>query len=177
VKGVIFTELLDFLEDHVGTTGLEEVLVAAGQDGVYSATGNYDHLGAIDIVIAGSKRLGIDSAELMRLYGRSLFGSLSVRYPMFFEHIDDTFTFLSGIQTHIHDEVKALYPDTTPPEFLVSRTANAIEIRYRSHRPFAMIALGMIEACIDHFGENLELHASEAIGAADREADFIVSVR
>lgn len=175
MKGIIYTELLEFVESHAGPTGLEEILSAADQEGIYTATGNYDHRAAIDIVVAASERLGADPGELMQMYGRALFGRLVERYPMFFENIDDTFTFLSGIQTHIHDEVKALYPDTSPPEFDVSRSEKAIVIRYRSHRPFALIALGMIESCIAHFGENLKVCASEELGATHSEAEFTVS--
>jgi len=175
MKGIIFTELLDFVESHAGVTGLEEVLEAAGLQGVYSATGNYAHQQAIDIVVAASKQVGVDAGELMRLYGRDLFDRLRLRYPMFFEDKTDSFSFLSGIQTHIHDEVKVLYPDTTPPEFEVTRTEDSIEIRYLSHRPFAVIAHGMIEACIEHFGEDLLVRTLEPISVNHTQAVFIVS--
>ena len=175
MKGIIFTELLDFVESQLGSQGLEEILQAAGTAGTYTAVGNYPHQDAIAIVVAVSERTGIDAAELMRLYGNDLFGRLVVRYPVFFENVTGSIDFLSGIQTHIHDEVKSLYPDTTPPEFAVSNQGDSIHIQYHSHRPFAMIAHGMIEACIKHFGESLKVETSKAIGAADSQAEFLIS--
>jgi hypothetical protein len=176
VKGLLFNELLDFVERHAGSKMLEEVLEEAdlASGGAYTAVGNYPHEEAVSIVLKVAERLGASAPELMRQFGRELFPRFVMNYPRFFVGISDSRSFLRGIQTHIHDEVKKLYPDANPPGFDVDENSDCLTITYRSHRPMSMVALGLIEACIEHFGEELAVRSVPETLHYESHARFII---
>lgn len=177
MKGMIFTELLDFVERHAGSTALEEILErsALSTGGAYTAVGNYPHEEAVSIVLAASDELGAPAVDLMRQFGRELFSRFVDLYPQFFEGIADAPTFLRGIQTHIHDEVAKLYPDASPPRFEVAAEEDALVLTYSSHRPMADVALGLIEGCIAHFGQPLVVRREDDAPQLDTQARFRIS--
>lgn len=176
MKGLIFNELLDFVERHAGSTMLEEVLEEAdlASGGAYTTVGHYPHEEAVSIVLKVAERLGASAPELMRQFGRELFPSFVMNYPQFFAGISDSRSFLRGIQTHIHDEVKKLYPDANPPVVEVEEEGDCLTLAYRSHRPMSMVALGLIEGCIDHFGERLVVRSVPETLRYDSHARFMI---
>lgn len=174
MKGIIFTELLDFVERHAGSTALEEVLEQAKLEsgGAYTTVGNYPHEEAVSIVLTAAEQLGASAPDLMRQFGRELFPHFVTKFPQFFAGISDSRSFLRGIQTHIHDEVMKLYPDSSPPRFTVEEIGESMTLTYSSHRPMAMVALGLIEACIDHFGENCSVRSLPEALSYESDARF-----
>jgi len=174
MKGIIFTELLDFVERHAGSGALEDILERSGLStgGAYTSVGNYPHGEAVRIVLAASAELGTPAAELMRQFGRELFARFAERYPQFFTGIGDAPTFLRGIQSHIHDEVVKLYPDASPPRVDASADADTLVLDYSSHRPMAAVALGLIEGCVDYFGQALVVRCEGDVPGADTRARF-----
>jgi len=177
VKGIIFTELIDFIELRAGIVELEQLLAQStlASEGAYTAVGNYPHEEAVRIVIAASEHLEIEPGELMRQFGHEIFQVFVASYPQFFEGMNDARTFLKGIETHIHNEVRKLYPESNPPSFRVSEDGETLILSYNSHRPMAMIALGLIEAAIIHFKESLVvIREAEAI-PSEHSARFRIS--
>jgi hypothetical protein len=62
----------------------------------------------------------------------------------------------------VHVEVRKLYPDAELPTFDTSRTDdNTMVMVYRSTRPFADLARGLIEGCIVHYGEPVDVHMED----------------
>ena len=177
MKGIIFTELVDFVERHAGSTALEEILERSGLStgGAYTTVGNYPHEEAVRIVLTVSNELGTPAEDLMRQFGRELFPRFVNLYPQFFEGVTDAQTLLRGIQTHIHDEVEKLYPESNPPRFDVSSEDHALVITYNSHRPMASVAMGLIEGCVAHFGQPLVVRRDENAPQSDTEARFSIA--
>lgn len=177
MKGMIFTELLDFVERHAGSTALEEILERCdlSTGGAYTAVGNYPHEEAVRIVLSSSAELGAPAADLMRQFGRELFARFAALYPQFFAGIDDAPSMLRGIQTHIHDEVAKLYPDASPPRFEVATEGEDLVVSYRSHRPMAAVALGLIEGCVAHFGQPLVVRREDDGPQRDTQARFRIA--
>jgi hypothetical protein len=96
--------------------------------------------------------------ELVKAFGRYLFGRFVELYPAFFEGVDGAFSFLDRIEEHVHVEVQKLYPDAELPTFETSHPDSSTMIMvYRSRRPFADLALGLIEGCIAHYGEQVDV--------------------
>ena len=60
MKGILFTELLDFVERHAGSVTLENIIqqsnLASG--GAYTTVGNYSHEEAVRIVLTAADELG-----------------------------------------------------------------------------------------------------------------------
>ena len=178
MRGIIFTELVDFIERSTSLTVAEEIIEGAGLagSGAFTGVGNYPHTEAIKLVVSASEKLGVPANDLMRQFGKELFGRLKGTHPQFFGGNDeDTFSFLARVQSHIHAEVKKLYPDSSPPTVEAVVDDGSMTVTYKSDRPFAFIALGLIEGCCEHFDEQLQVEPLTDLSESPAEASFRVS--
>ena len=73
-------------------------------------------------------------------------------------------------EDHIHKEAKKLYPDADLPTFSCQRVAqDVLVMKYRSNRPFAYLAYGLMTGCVEHFKESFEITMEdESSGEATR---------
>ena len=166
MKGVVFTEFIEMVEDRLGPETadriIEEARLASG--GAYTAVGTYDYRELVALTRELSAATGQPGPELVREFGRHLFGRFAVAYPQFFAGVEDALSFLAGIEDHIHVEVHKLDPDAELPRFDCTRHGkDRLDLVYRSPRPFADFAEGLLVGCAEHFGEELEI-AREAAG-------------
>lgn len=160
MKGVVFTELIDHLDEERSPAFTQEVLEAARlpNGGAYTAVGTYPSAELSSILAALSEKTGVGVGDLQQSFGRHLFSRFSASYPNLFARIGDAFSFLCSVETHIHIEVKKLYPDVELPVFEVTeRSENRLRIIYRSTRHMEEFCQGLIEGCLDHFGERAEI--------------------
>ena len=178
MKGIIFTELVYFVERHTSTVVSEQIINQADLDtkGAFTSVGNYPHDEALKLVSSAASILETPPEDLMRQFGGELFEHLIASHPEFLpEHVDDAFSFLSVVQSHIHTEVKKLYPESSPPNVSTVVENGKMIVTYDSHRPFAMIAMGLIEGCCAYFDESLTVVTDSDLGATDSSATFIIS--
>lgn len=160
MKGVVFREFIDFVEDQAGEEVVEDMITRAApaSGAAYTVVGKYDWREMVQMVSALSDITQAPVPDLVRAFGRHLFGRLQSAYPGFFKDGDDAFSFLSKIEEEIHVEVLKLYPDAELPTLDVRvESADALTVRYKSCRPFGDLCMGMIEGCGDHFGESFDL--------------------
>ena len=119
--GIVFTEFAEMVEQEFSPDLLDELLTNLEDElpsnGVYTAVGKYHHTEMLQLVTHLSKMVDIPLPDLVRTYGRHLFGRFTVRYPMFFEDVSDSFDFLERVETHIHREVRKLYETSELPRF------------------------------------------------------------
>jgi hypothetical protein len=156
MKGVVFSEFLEMVERAFSPEMADEIILAADlpSGGIYTSVGTYDHGEMIALVAQLSERTGTPAADLVQTFGTYLFGRFVELYPAFFNGVGGTFDFLSQIEEHVHFEVRKLYPDAQLPTFTIDRPdRDTLEMVYRSRRPFADLALGLIRGCADHYGE------------------------
>lgn len=164
MKGIVFTEFLEFVEERFDADRVDDMieLAALPSEGAYTSVGTYDHREMLQLVIALSKLSDIPVPELVRDFGKHLFGSLSAAYPQFLEGADSPFQFLQSIEDHIHVEVRKLYPDAELPRFECEfPKPEQMAMTYHSTRPFADLAQGLIEGCFAYFGEEIALEREE----------------
>jgi hypothetical protein len=160
MKGIVFTEFLEMVEDHFGDAAVERIIEEATlpSGAAYTSVGTYDHRELVQLVKRLSVATGIGVSELVCVFGRHLFSRFVDSYPHFFEGVDSAFDFLESIEKHIHVEVRKLYPDAELPTFAChTRGPGHLEILYRSTRPFGDLAEGLIMGCIEYFGEPIEV--------------------
>ena len=160
MRGLLFTEYLDFVAVLGQETVAEEILIGLeGQiTGAYTAVGNYSFDEFSKIHSALSLKLDLDPAELARRYGYWLLGRFKALFPAYFDGVSSGLEFLEKTGTHIHVEVRKLYPDAAPPAVALKRlSAKKYELTYRSHRPLAAVAHGLTEACLEDFGDPFEV--------------------
>jgi len=149
MKGIVFTEFLQLVEEKFGYEMVDKLLVAANLEhgGAYTAVGTYGHQELITLVSKLSY----------------LFKKFSVAYPgIISSELDNTFEFLQQIEGHIHVEVRKLYPKAELPTFKYETpNDNTMEMIYQSTRPFADLCEGLISECIEHFGETISLQRED----------------
>ena len=177
MKGMLFTELINFIERHCDLATAEQIIDGAElpSQGAYTSVGNYPHEEMIALVVSASAVLQAPPQALMRQFGQELFSRLYESHPQFFEEgVNDAPRFLARIQQHIHDEVVKLYTDSNPPQVLVAREPGYMKVTYESHRPFALVALGLVEGCFEYFGKPVTVEFDDALDAASSTAQFII---
>lgn len=164
MRGMVFTEFLDFVEGATSPDFVENMLdnVAPPSGGAYSAVGNYSHDEILSMVTYVSEQTGLPVAGLVRQFGERLFERFVELYPGFFVDQKQALDFLENIEDHIHTEVRKLYPDARPPVFETNRNnENELVMHYRSNRPFADLCAGLIEGAMKHFGEGASVERTD----------------
>lgn len=155
MKGIVFTEFLDWV-------GSDEALPELEQTGHYAATTSYPSEELVGLVerVAGSR--GMKTRDLLRDFGKHLFGRFAALYPVFFFQADSALDFLSNINGYVHDEVQKFYPDAEFPHFECwAPSSGRLEMVYGSRRPLADLAEGLILGCIAHFAEPVALERED----------------
>lgn len=175
MKGIVFTEFIEMVEDKFSFDIADQIIEDADLEsgGVYTAVGNYDHGEMLQLVGNLSEQTNVCPAMLVHTYGEHLFGQLAKLYPNFFETVDNALEFLASVDQYIHVEVRKLYPDAELPDFQYEDiTEDSMVMLYKSSRPFADLAEGMIKSCIEHFKEKISVEREDMPGPAGTHAKF-----
>lgn len=179
MKGVVFTEFLEMVEDHFSADMVDDIIDDAQlpHGGVYTAVGTYPHGEIVAMVVALSQRSGVAVPDLIRAFGQHLFGRFVQAYPRFFTGVQGTFHFLSGIEDIIHAEVLKLYPDAELPRFIVEHhDVNKLVLLYQSPRHFEDLAEGLMHGCVAHFGEPIQITRDTTTNPQDAQR-FVLTRR
>ena len=181
MKGMIFTEFMEMVEETQGLEVLDQIIQRAhlSTQGSYTAVGNYDYNELVRLVVELSKLSKVSVPELLHAFGRHVFGRIFVKsYGSFFENARSAFMFLEGIETYIHIEVRKLYPDAQLPRFNCRRQGNnRLIMEYSSVRPFADFAHGLIIGCIDHYKEDIEVIKEDTSNGQGTAARFTLTMK
>lgn len=166
MKGIVFTELLEMVASTWSEDMVDDIIDAADlpSGGAYTSVGTYDHSEIVALVGALSERTGIPGNALVSTFGHHMFGRFNTLYPDFFSGIDDALDFLERVETVVHVEVLKLYPDAQLPRFEVSRSADRMQLIYRSPRHMGDLAAGLIDGCIAHYGQPIAVEREDGTG-------------
>ncbi|TNE70784.1 MAG: hypothetical protein EP333_09905 [Bacteroidetes bacterium] len=164
MKGVIFTEFIEMMEVKYGFTVTNQVIESAGlkSEGIYTSVGTYPMLEMTSLVSSLAAITNESENDLLRAFGNHLFGRFQVLHPSFIERYSNSLDLLAGIEGHIHQEVRKLYDNTELPYFDYQIEDDIPVIYYRSTRNLHFFALGLMEGCFLHFGENYSIELSPA---------------
>jgi len=177
MKGVVFTEFLEMVEQRFSADMVDDIIDDARppSGGAYTAVGTYPHEEMVTLVVALSARSGAAVPDLLRAFGEYLFGRFVKGYPAFFSGQQDAFAFLAGIEHIIHAEVRKLYPDAELPHFEVEHHDDRrLAIVYSSGRHFEDLAEGLIRGCIAHFGRPAVLRRETLGEGPQRRERFLL---
>lgn len=162
MKGIVFTEFLDMVDDKFGFEVTEHIIEKSKDQlstgGAYSAVGTYSHAEIIALVSSLSQQSHIPIGHLVEVFGEHLLNQFAKKYSVFFSSAEDTFSFLKSIDNHIHVEVKKLYPDAELPKFECHHpndNENQLVMIYSSERAMSDLATGLINGTIKHYNENI----------------------
>lgn len=163
MKGIVFTEFVEMVENVFSPDLADELLesVALESGGAYTSVGTYDYRELLALVSRLSEQTGIEVPQLVFSFGKHLLSQFVAKYPSFFE-VPDAFAFLENVDRYIHVEVLKLYADAELPTITVRRLNDReLEMLYRSERPFADLAHGLLVGTAEHFGESFEIDRCE----------------
>ena len=175
MKGIIFVELLAMAEDAFGEEAVDGVIASSRlpSGGAYTRVGNYSCEELMTLVRAFSALAGVQGDALQRRFGHWMMQSFGQHYPQFFVGRGGSLDMLERIEDDIHVEVRKLYPEAELPTFETVRLGrNALDMTYRSPRPLADFCQGLIEACVDRFGETARIERLDAAVEGVTEATF-----
>jgi hypothetical protein len=160
VKGLVFTEFIDMVDERFSLETSERLIEECDlpSGGVYTSVGTYDAAEMMTLVGALSDMTGVATPDLLREFGGHLFRRFVVAFPEFFEGIDSALDFLPRVEDYVHLEVRKLYPDAELPAFSCERPdPGTLVMAYRSHTNVPDLAEGLVIACVEHFGDPLDL--------------------
>ena len=160
MKGVVFREFIEMVETTFSAEIADQIIEASdlSTGGAYTSVGTYHHDEMVQLVVQLSAATGIPVPTLLHAFGKHLLGRFAVMYPRHFAGRTSTFDLLEVLDNKIHVEVRKLYPDAELPVFDHTFTGpGTMAFVYRSKRPFADLASGLIAGCIEHFEESIEV--------------------
>lgn len=175
MKGIVFTEFLEMVEDKFSEDMVDDIIEDADlpSGGAYTSVGTYPHSEIVSLVVSLSNHSGIDVPTLIKTFGHHLFGRFSTLYPGFFPDGQEAFDFLESIENYIHVEVRKLYPDAELPTFDTQRDGeHKLIMLYQSKHPFATLAEGLIEGCLVHFRVEANVTAHDLSDGAGTKVEF-----
>ena len=178
MKGVVFTEFLEMVEDTFSPDTVDEMIMSSDleSNGFYTAVGTYDHKEMVEMVTQLSEMTGVAIGDLLEKYGAYLFAKLIEGYPGFLEGVDGAFDFLKTIDDHIHVEVRKLYPEAELPKFDHEQPDDhTLVLKYASPRGFGAFAYGMMTGCIAYFEEEVEIVQKDLSDGAGKIVEFTLT--
>lgn len=154
MKGIVFTEFLEMVEDQFGLETVDAIIEAADlpSEGIYTSIGTYEFNEMVLLLQELSKRVDLSVDDLLYSFGHYLFVSLAKAHPDVIKSYVSPIGMLYSIEDHIHIHVKKLYPDAELPTFkILEKTDTSISMIYVSSRGLYRLAHGLIEKCFEHF--------------------------
>ncbi len=176
MKGIVFTEFLDLVEDKFGLEMVDEIISQSELEsgGVYTAVGTYKFSEMLQLLTNLSTNTGISTDDLLLVYAEHFFGVLEDSYPGLLATYSDPIELLASIENHIHIEVRKIYPDAELPTFeVIEKTENSLIMVYKSNRAMHHFGLGLMNKTFEHFNASATI-VLEKIKEDGTEVKFII---
>lgn len=160
MKGIIFTEFLEMVEEKFGLEVADQILenTSLESGGIYTAVGTYDFNEMVSLLTALSQTVEMDPGSLLFAFGHYLFGGLGKAHPEVIASYKDPLELIYGIEDHIHVQVRKLYPEAQLPTFtILDRNPDHLTLVYQSERGLYAIAHGLMESCFQHFDQHAQV--------------------
>lgn len=160
MKGLIFTEFLDFVEQKTSYEMVDKILLEANieHEGAYTSLGTYDAHEMIRLVKIFSEKTKRTTKEILIEFGQFLFKKFLSHFPSLFKEKSSTFHFLYSVENYIHMEVNKLHKDAELPHFECTVvTPTEFVMIYTSSRPLADLAEGLIKGCVEYHQEEISI--------------------
>ena len=159
MKGIVFTEFLELVENEFGLEVVQQIIDECELEtaGVYTSVGTYSHKDMFKMVAKLSEIKGLPVPALLTVFGEYFFTTLKTKYPVFVEK-PNLFSFLNSIDQYIHPEVLKLYPEAELPRFEAEiKSDNEMTLDYMSSRKLSDLAIGLIKGAAKHFKEDVDV--------------------
>jgi hypothetical protein len=179
MKGIVFTELIEFLEDNFGFDATDEIIEKANLEngGAFTQVGQYPFEELVKLVVSICEVSRKPMNEVLEIFGEHLFKRLVAIYGEGANAYKGTIDFLANVDQQVHVEVAKLYPDADLPRFFVKeKTDDFISIVYQSEKKLEDFATGLMKGCAKYFNEEISI-TKENISNNPYEVKFEVTVK
>jgi hypothetical protein len=176
MKGIVFTEFLDLVEDKFGLEMVDNIIENSDleSNGVYTSIGTYKFSEMLQLLQHLSANTNISIDDLLLVYAEHFFSVLAQSYPGLIESYKDPIEMLASIENHIHVEVRKIYPDAELPSFeVLEKTDNSLIMNYKSSRAMHYFGLGLMNKTFEHFNASATIKM-EKIKEDGTEVKFII---
>ena len=166
MKGVIFNVFEDFVVKNFGEDVLEDIVEATTLDTAepFVGPGTYPATDLLALVVTAAAKLGITVDQALRACGRHGFPALAGSVPTLMAQFDDAESFLLGLESVIHTEVRKLDTDASPARFRVEQVVpGELSMHYES--PFGLF--GLVHGLLDGVGDWFSVDFTHEMVAAD----------
>jgi len=177
MKGIVFTEFLDLVEDKFGLEMLDTILSESDleSNGIYTSIGTYNFSEMLQLLQNLSAHTDISIDDLLLVYAEHFFSVIEESYPGLLATYKDPIEMLASIENHIHVEVMKIYPEAELPTFeVVEKTKNSLVMIYKSSRAMHHFGLGLMNKTFEHFNSSASI-VLEKIKEDGTEVRFIVN--
>lgn len=160
MKGIVFTEFLEMVEDKFGLETLDYIIYKSElkSEGVYTSVGTYDFSEMLSLISNLSEKVNIPVNDLIYAYGLYFFQVLNRNHANIIDLYETPIDLLMSIENHIHIEVRKIYPGAELPTFkIVERKDNHIEMIYYSERGLYLFAKALMEKTFEHYKKNANI--------------------
>ncbi len=158
MKGLVFTELLEYVENNFGFDMADKIIEDSklANNGSFTQAGNYPFEELIKLVSALSKEANIEIPKLLEIFGEHMFSRLISLNPQLKDNFESSLDLISRVDDIIHPEVQKLYPGADLPKFnLIERSENKVVTDYISSKNLEPFAIGLMRGSSKIFNEKL----------------------
>jgi hypothetical protein len=166
MKGIIFTEFLDLIEERFGLEMVDKIICQSRLEsqGIYTSIGTYNFYEMLQLLHHLSKNKSISIIDLLRAYAGHIFSAMDTIHPEMLTGYKDPIEMIASMNQHIENIFTI--KDTPPkelikaesfsalPQFIVKeKTKNSLIINYNSKRGMQHFWLGLMHEMFKHFNE------------------------
>ncbi|MDG1509618.1 MAG: heme NO-binding domain-containing protein [Flavobacteriaceae bacterium] len=177
MKGIVFTEFLDLVEEKFGLEMVDAIISQSKLEskGVYTSIGTYSFSELLQLLQNLQTKTGISINNLLLIYGEHFFSVIETNYKDLLSSYNDPIEMLASIENHIHVEVRKIYTDAELPTFIIKeKTKKTLILIYKSSRSMHHFGLGLMNKTFEHFNSKATI-VLEKIKKDGTEVKFIIT--
>ena len=177
MKGIVFTEFLDLVEEKFGLEMVDDIISQSKleSEGVYTSIGTYSFSELLQLLQNLQTKTGISIDNLLLIYGEHFFSVIETNYKDLLSSYNDPIEMLASIENHIHVEVRKIYNDAELPTFIIKeKTKKTLILIYKSSRSMHHFGLGLMNKTFEHFNSKATI-VLEKIKKDGTEVKFIIT--
>lgn len=177
MKGIVFTEFLDLVEEKFGLEMVDAIISQSKLEskGVYTSIGTYSFSELLQLLQNLQSKTGISINNLLLIYGEHFFSVIETNYKDLLSSYNDPIEMLASIENHIHVEVRKIYTDAELPTFIIKeKTKKTLILIYKSSRSMHHFGLGLMNKTFEHFNSKATI-VLEKIKKDGTEVKFIIT--
>ncbi len=177
MKGIVFTEFLELVEDKFGLEMVDKIITESNleSEGAYTTVGTYKFSEMLQLLEHLSTNTGIAIDDMLLVYAEHFFSVLEDNYPGLLATYKDPIEMLSSIEDHIHVEVRKIYPDAELPTFeVIKKTRTSLTMIYKSSRAMHHFGLGLMNKTFEYFNSTATI-VLEKLKEDGTEVKFLIN--